>query len=79
LVVFSGTGVTANAVHPGVVRTELGRYMDILKKPIVRYFLFPMLQPIIWFVTKSPTQGSQTSIYCAVADELENTSGKYFR
>ncbi|XP_064621171.1 retinol dehydrogenase 12-like [Lineus longissimus] len=75
---LEGTGVTANAVHPGVVRTELGRYMDILKRPMVRYFLFPMLQPIIWLVTKSPTQGSQTSIYCAVADELVKTSGKYF-
>ena len=27
---------------------------------------------------KTPTQGAQTSIYCAVSDEVLGKSGKYF-
>ncbi len=30
------------------------------------------------FFTKTPTQGSQTSIYCAVAKEVEGQMGAYF-
>ena len=29
-------------------------------------------------LTKSPEQGAQTTIYCAVAEELEGVTGKYF-
>lgn len=29
-------------------------------------------------IIKTPKQGAQTTIYCAVAEELEGVSGKYF-
>ena len=29
-------------------------------------------------ISKSPEQGTQTTIYCAVAVELEGVTGKYF-
>ena len=29
-------------------------------------------------ILKTPRQGAQTTIYCAVAEELEGVSGKYF-
>ena len=29
-------------------------------------------------LSKSPEQGAQTTIYCAVAEELEGVTGKYF-
>ena len=29
-------------------------------------------------ILKTPHQGAQTTIYCAVAEELEGVSGKYF-
>ena len=29
-------------------------------------------------ILKTPRQGAQTTIYCAVAEELEEVSGKYF-
>ena len=33
----------------------------------------------IWIlITKTPWQGAQTVIYCAVAEELEGVTGKYF-
>ena len=29
-------------------------------------------------ILKTPWQGAQTTIYCAVAEELEEVSGRYF-
>ncbi|XP_070988713.1 retinol dehydrogenase 12-like [Oncorhynchus clarkii lewisi] len=63
------TGVTVYAVHPGIVRTELKRHMNLallISWKIVRPF------------TKTIVQGAQTSIYCAVEPELETESGGYF-
>ncbi|XP_029497753.1 retinol dehydrogenase 12-like [Oncorhynchus nerka] len=63
------TGVTVYAVHPGIVRTELKRHMNLallISWKIVRPF------------TKTIVQGAQTSIYCAVEPELETESGGYY-
>ena len=77
--IWTGRGVSSYAVHPGVVRTELGRYMDILKHPMVKYVIFPILQPVVWFLTKDPDQGAQTTVYCAVTNHLQKESGQYYR
>ncbi|KAL6488703.1 hypothetical protein MHYP_G00024440 [Metynnis hypsauchen] len=66
---LEGTVVTAYALHPGVVQTELGRHLNQLQ------------QTGLWLVkpfTKTAVQGAQTTIYCAVAPELETESGKYY-
>lgn len=66
---LEGTGVTANCLHPGLVKT-----------PIWDSAPFPLslgLIPIKWFF-KTPVQGCQTSLYCAVSEELDTVSGKYF-
>ena len=39
------------------------------------YFL---LTPIIFLLLKSPREGAQTNIYCAVDEAVEGVSGKYF-
>ena len=65
---LEGSHVTVNTVHPGGVRTELVRH-TILSRAI-----FPV---VLWYVSKSPEEGAQTSIYCAVAEEMEGVSGKY--
>ncbi len=70
-----GSGVTSYAVHPGVVRTELGQFLN-LTVPRWRYILS---KPVIWFVFKTPWQGAQTSIHCAITEGLEAQSGGYFR
>ena len=36
------------------------------------------LQAVIYPFMKTPWQGAQTTIYCAVAEELEGVSGRYF-
>ena len=65
---LEGTHVTANAVHPGAVRTELMRHSILSSALFTR---------IHWYLCKTPEQGAQTSIYCAVSEEMEGVSGKY--
>jgi len=67
---LKGTGVTVNALHPGVVRTHFGQN-DASRG---RKFMFRMLGPFF----KSPEKGAETSIYLASSPEVEGVSGKYF-
>ncbi|XP_004454233.2 retinol dehydrogenase 13 [Dasypus novemcinctus] len=71
---LQGTGVTANALHPGVARTELGRHTGMHGSA----FSSVTLGPIFWLLVKSPQLAAQPSTYLAVAEELEGVSGKYF-
>ena len=67
---LKGTGVTANALHPGTVATGLfGRFLGL---PRWLRFLSD------WYGI-SPEQGAETSIYLATSPEVENTTGEYFR
>ncbi|XP_050407238.1 retinol dehydrogenase 11 isoform X1 [Patella vulgata] len=72
---LTGSGVTVNSVHPGIVQSELGRYTGDNKPALWRRLLIKIVGFIIM---KTPQQGAQTSIYCAVSDKIENVSGKYF-
>jgi NAD(P)-dependent dehydrogenase (short-subunit alcohol dehydrogenase family) len=71
------TTATTNALHPGVVRTELSRYMgEALGRSfmIVYFFIYPLF---LWF-TKSVEQGAQTTLHCALSEEAGRVSGLYF-
>ena len=66
---LEGTGVTVNALHPGVIATEFGRnttgplrYLIALARPFMR----------------GPVKGAKTSIYLAHSPEVAGTSGRYF-
>jgi NAD(P)-dependent dehydrogenase (short-subunit alcohol dehydrogenase family) len=67
---LEGTGVTANAVHPGFVATGFARNNG------------PLYNVGTWVAGKlfgrKPEQGAQTSIYLASSPEVEGVSGKYF-
>uniref|UniRef100_A0A8C4WXU8 NADP-retinol dehydrogenase n=1 Tax=Eptatretus burgeri TaxID=7764 RepID=A0A8C4WXU8_EPTBU len=63
-----GSDVTANCLHPGVVQTEMIRHVPI----------FQTLAPSVAFCLKTPAEGAQTTIFCAVAPELATVSGIYF-
>lgn len=70
-----GTGVVVNALHPGVVATEISRHLPFVEHSIIgTYFV----KPLIKFVFKSPYQGALTSIYVALHPSLEKVTGKYF-
>ncbi|XP_013859005.1 retinol dehydrogenase 11 isoform X2 [Austrofundulus limnaeus] len=68
-----GTGVTTYSLHPGVIRTELGRYF----MPTIPLWKRIVYKPFSFFI-KSPTEGAQTTIYCAVEESLQNESGFYY-
>ncbi|XP_074471323.1 retinol dehydrogenase 14b isoform X1 [Sebastes fasciatus] len=69
---LEGTGVTVNALTPGIVRTRLGRHVQIpfLAKPLFH------LASLVFF--KSPLEGAQTPLYLACSPEVEGVSGKCF-
>ncbi|KAG8583667.1 hypothetical protein GDO81_008497 [Engystomops pustulosus] len=71
---LQGTGVTVNSLHPGVADTELGRHTGMHQSA----FSSTVLAPIFWFVIKSAKQAAQSSVFLAVDEDLQGTSGKYF-
>lgn len=68
-----GTGVTTYSLHPGVIRTELGRHFW----PQIPLWKRVIYTPLMFFI-KSPKEGAQTTIYCAVEESLQNESGLYY-
>jgi len=70
---LEGTGVTANCLHPGVVRTGFGKNNSGFAKLIFQTFQV-VARP--WLL--SPAKGAATSIYLASSPEVEGVTGKYF-
>ena len=68
---LEGTGVTANAVHPGPVRSGFGMDGDL--HGIMR-FGNELIRPL----EISPEAGAVTTIHVATAPELEQSSGGYY-
>uniref|UniRef100_A0A4W5MPD4 Retinol dehydrogenase 12, like n=1 Tax=Hucho hucho TaxID=62062 RepID=A0A4W5MPD4_9TELE len=66
---LQGTAVTAYSLHPGIVQTDLWRHLDAPQAAIMK-----MISPF----TKTSVQGAQTTIYCAVAPELETETSSLF-
>jgi retinol dehydrogenase 12 len=66
---IAGSGVSANALHPGGIRSNLGRSegkaLEVVRK-LVGLFL------------KSPEEGARTSLYLACSPEVEGVSGRYY-
>lgn len=66
---LEGTGVTANALHPGVVATGFARQGGGIMSLVVRLFRFAFLRP---------EQGARTLVYLAASPQVEGVTGKYF-
>lgn len=66
---LEGTGVTVNALHPGVIASNLGVNNS-------RFFL--MARRFMNLFLTSPEKGAQTMIYLASSLQVENITGKYF-
>lgn len=67
---LAGTQITANALTPGMVAT------DIWKK--VHRWLTPLIYPVIQRIALTPLEGAQTSIYLATSADVEGITGKYY-
>jgi NAD(P)-dependent dehydrogenase (short-subunit alcohol dehydrogenase family) len=66
---LKGTGVTVNALHPGVVNTNFAGEMK---------GIFNVANQILKPFLITPKKGAVTPIYLATADEVKTVTGKYF-
>jgi NAD(P)-dependent dehydrogenase (short-subunit alcohol dehydrogenase family) len=66
---MKGAGVVANALHPGIVKTELGRDQPWYFS-LVAVFMLPIL--------KSPERGASTTVYAATSPRYSDRGGLYF-
>jgi retinol dehydrogenase-12 len=62
-----GRGVTAYALHPGVVASDIWRRVPWPVRPVIKLRMI------------STEQGAQTSLYCATAPELTGISGRFYK
>jgi retinol dehydrogenase-12 len=67
---LEGTGVTVNALHPGLVATGFAKNNGRVIATLVSLFM-----PL---VARSPAKGAETSIYLASSSSVEGITGKYF-
>ncbi|MEM9069357.1 MAG: SDR family NAD(P)-dependent oxidoreductase, partial [Myxococcota bacterium] len=67
---FGDSGQTANALHPGVIYTNLARHMN----PLVRA-AWAIGKPLF---LKTIPQGAATQVYLAVHPDGSKTNGEYF-
>jgi NAD(P)-dependent dehydrogenase (short-subunit alcohol dehydrogenase family) len=65
-----GSGITSNAIHPGLVKTNIARTAPTLIRKG-----FDLLGPLF---AKSPAQGAATQVYVATNPRLAGVSGAYF-
>eukprot|EP00878_Enallax_costatus_P009201 GHUV01009619.1.p1 GENE.GHUV01009619.1~~GHUV01009619.1.p1 ORF type:complete len:323 (+),score=85.49 GHUV01009619.1:886-1854(+) len=68
------TNITVNCLHPGVVRTELPRYLMTDPGAWTSKLMTALFTPF----TLSPEQGAQTSIYLASSPEVEGITSNYY-
>ncbi|XP_059829281.1 dehydrogenase/reductase SDR family member 13-like [Hypanus sabinus] len=67
---LEGTNVTSYAVHPGFVFTDAFRDVRLLIKLV--------FVPVAFLFFRTPMDGAQTTIYCAVQEGIEKFSGRCF-
>ncbi len=66
---LESTNVTANALHPGSVATNIGANDNWLKTKLRNFVKRGMI---------SPDKGAETIIYLATSPDVEGITGKYF-
>jgi NAD(P)-dependent dehydrogenase (short-subunit alcohol dehydrogenase family) len=67
---LQGSGVTATCLHPGFVRTEIGRDIDA---PFGRW-IFGLMSRF----ARAPEKGAQTLVYLAASHQVQGASGGYY-
>jgi len=67
---WSGQGISAYSLHPGLVRSEVTRNVSPTKKNII--------EAIQYLFGKSAAQGAQTTIFLACQPDIEAETGSFF-
>jgi NAD(P)-dependent dehydrogenase (short-subunit alcohol dehydrogenase family) len=70
---LTGSGVTVNALHPGVVATGIAD--SLLPSPLRPLMRFA--KPLLRLALRTPEEGAQAIIHLATAPELASITGKY--
>jgi len=70
---LGGFGITANAVHPGSIHTDLGRHLT--EADIRQLTEWAKHGPAVEF--KTPEQGAATQVWAATSEALAEVSGRY--
>ena len=70
---LAGTVTTANAVHPGLIITNIIRFI-----PKWQQLLAPLVGLVLWSRIKSVAQGAATTCYVAAHPDVARISGRYF-
>ncbi len=63
---LAGSGVTTYSLHPGVVASDVWRNVPWPVRPLMKLRM------------RSPRQGAQTSLYCAIDPDAAQQSGLYY-
>jgi NAD(P)-dependent dehydrogenase (short-subunit alcohol dehydrogenase family) len=63
---LAGTGVTANAVYPGLVKTGITKELPAAVRTLLNV------------ISTTPEKGARTTIHVATSPELESVSGQFF-
>jgi NAD(P)-dependent dehydrogenase (short-subunit alcohol dehydrogenase family) len=64
---LKGTGVTANVLFPGVMKTELMRNAPLFAKFITQ------------LIGKSPEKGAEAAVYVVSSPDIEGETGRFFK
>lgn len=62
-------------MHPGAIKTELGRHFKRTIIPGANTIIRAILRPVL----KTPEEGAQTTIYCSVDEKAANETGLYYQ
>ena len=63
---LQGSGVTTYSLHPGTIASDVWREVP-----------WP-IRPLLKMRMRSPTEGAQTSLYCATSPEVAGDTGRYY-
>lgn len=74
---LQGSNATANAVHPGLIDTNLGRNFSGIQRLMFNNPVFHLALKM-GLGGKSVEQGASTQCYVATSPDLAGVSGKYF-
>ena len=67
---LQGTGVTANCVDPGFVKTGLGATMPLG---------YRIVGALMWPFMSSPEKGAETAVWAAASPDLSQVTGSYLK
>jgi NAD(P)-dependent dehydrogenase (short-subunit alcohol dehydrogenase family) len=64
---LASTGVTANALHPGLIRSGLMREAP------------PVLRGFLWVAARPPARAADALAYLALSPDVAKTTGTFFK